>query len=483
VAKQLDVDICVIGAGSGGLSVAAGAVQMGASVALVEKHKMGGDCLNYGCVPSKSLLAAAHAAAAQREAAPFGVAPREPEVSFAKVHDHVQGVIAAIAPIDSVERFAGLGVKVLLGSARFAGPREVVAATKDGETRIKAKWFVIATGSRAAAPPIPGLDAVPYLTNETIFDQTARPEHLVVIGGGPIGLEMAQAHRRLGARVTVLEMFSILAKDDPELVDVVRRRVAAEGVTLLEKTKILGVARRGDGAAAGVAVEIERDGKRETVEGSHLLVAAGRSASVDGLDLEKAGIAYTKKGVTVDAGLRTSNRRVFAIGDAAGGLQFTHVAGYHAGIVIRQALFRLFWTKADTSAVPWVTYTDPELAHVGLSEADAKKAGREVRVLRWPYRENDRAQAERATEGFIKVIAAPNGRVLGADIVGKNAGELIHPWVLAVANRMKIAKLAGYIAPYPTLGEIGKRAAGSYFTPALFSGRTRRVVRFLLRFA
>jgi pyruvate/2-oxoglutarate dehydrogenase complex dihydrolipoamide dehydrogenase (E3) component len=479
VADRLEVDICVIGAGSGGLSVAAGAAQMGARVALVEKHKMGGDCLNYGCVPSKSLLAAAHAAAAQRQGAPFGVAPREPEVDFAKVHEHVHGVIAAIAPTDSVERFTGLGVTVILGAARFAGPREVVATTREGETRIAAKWFVIATGSRAAVPPIPGLDAVPYLTNETIFELEARPEHLVVIGGGPIGLEMAQAHRRLGARVTVLEMFSILAKDDPELVDVVRRRVAAEGVALREDTKILGIAKRD----AGVAVEIEREGRRETVEGSHLLVAAGRAASVDGLDLEKAGIAYTTKGVTVDAGLRTSNRRVFAIGDAAGGLQFTHVAGYHAGIVIRQALFRLFWTRADTSAVPWVTYTDPELAHVGLSEAEAKKAGRDVRVLRWPYRENDRAQAERATEGLVKVIAAANGRVLGADIVGKNAGELIHPWVLAVANRMKISKLAGYIAPYPTLGEVGKRAAGSYFTPALFSARTRRVVRFLLRFA
>ena len=475
----LDVDICIIGAGSGGLSVAAGAVQMGASVALVEKHKMGGDCLNYGCIPSKSLLAAAHIAEAQREGTPFGVGASEPTVDFAKVHDHVHRVIAAIAPNDSVERFTGLGVKVILGAARFVAPREIVAATKDGETRIRAKWFVIATGSRAATPPIPGLDAVPYLTNETIFERKTRPEHLVVIGGGPIGLEMAQAHRRLGSRVSVLEMGSILPKDDPELVEIVRKRVTSEGVKLYEQTKVHRIDKRG----TGVAVEIERGGKRETVEGSDLLIAAGRSAQVDGLDLEKGGIAFTKKGVTVDAHLRSTNKRVFAIGDAAGGFQFTHIAGYHAGIVIRQALFRLFWTKADTSAVPWVTYTDPELAHVGLSEADAKKAGREVRVLRWPFHENDRAQAERATEGLIKVIAAPNGRVLGADIVGKNAGELIHPWVLAVQNRMKIGKLAGYIAPYPTLGEVGKRAAGSYFTPALFSEKTKRVVRFLLRFA
>jgi len=479
VADTLDVDICVIGAGSGGLSVAAGAVQMGARVALVEKHKMGGDCLNYGCIPSKSLIAAAHAAAVQRMPGRFGVAAHEPTVDWATVHDHVHGVIAAIAPTDSVERFTGLGVKVFLGTGRFAGPREVIAETASGETRIRAKWVVIATGSRAAVPPIPGLDTVPYLTNETIFERKTRPEHLVVIGGGPIGLEMAQAHRRLGARVTVLEMAAIMPKDDPELVDYVRKRLVADGMTLLEQTKVLRVEKRG----AGIAVEIERAGKREFVEGSDILVAAGRSASVDGLDLEKAGVAATKKGITVDARLRATNKRVFAIGDAAGGYQFTHIAGYHAGIVIRQALFRLFWTRADTAAVPWVTFTDPELAHVGLSEAEATQRHGDVRVLRWSFHENDRAQAERATEGMIKVIASRKGRILGADIVGKSAGELIHPWVLAVANRMKVSQLAGYIAPYPTLGEVGKRAAGSYFTPALFSERTRRIVRFLLRFA
>ena len=479
MADTLDVDLCVIGAGSGGLSVAAGAVQMGARVALIEKHKMGGDCLNYGCVPSKSLLAAAHAAEAQRAPGAFGVGAQEPAVDWAKVHAHVHGVIAAIAPTDSVERFAGLGVKVILGSARFAGPREVVASTPAGETRIRAKWIVIATGSRAAVPPVPGLDIVPYLTNETIFERTTRPEHLVVIGGGPIGLELAQAHRRLGARVSVLELFSIMPKDDPEVVAIVRKRLVAEGIALYEQTKVLRVEKRG----SGVAVEIERAGKREFVEGSDLLVAAGRAANVDGLDLDKAGIAFTKRGITVDAHLRSTNKRVFAIGDAAGGHQFTHVAGWHAGIVIRQMLFRLFWTKADTRAVPWVTFTDPEVAHVGLDEAEAKKRHGEVRVLRWSFHENDRAQAEHATEGFVKVICTRRGRILGADIVGKSAGELIHPWVLAVANRMKVSQLASYIAPYPTLGEAGKRAAGSFYTPALFSDRTRRVVRFLLRFA
>jgi pyruvate/2-oxoglutarate dehydrogenase complex dihydrolipoamide dehydrogenase (E3) component len=481
VEDTLDVDVCVIGAGSGGLSVAAGAVQMGARVALVEKHKMGGDCLNYGCVPSKSLLAAAHVAQAQRVPGDFGIAAHPPAVDWAKVHEHVHGVIAAIAPTDSVERFAGLGVNVILGAARFAGPRELIARTEAGETRIRAKWIVIATGSRAAVPPVPGLDEVPYFTNETIFERKTRPEHLVVIGGGPIGLEMAQAHRRLGARVSVLELAAIMPKDDPELVAVVRNRLVEEGIALFEQTKVLRVEKRG----AGIAVEIERAGKREFVEGSDLLVAAGRAANVDGLDLERAGVSYTKRGITVDAHLRSTNRRVFAVGDAAGGFQFTHVAGWHAGIVIRQMLFRLFWTKADTRAVPWVTFTDPELAHVGLSEAEAeaKKLHGEVRVLRWSFRENDRAQAEHATEGLIKVIVTRKGRILGADIVGKSAGELIHPWVLAVANRMRVSQLASYVAPYPTLGEVGKRAAGSFYTPTLFSDRTRRIVRFLLRFA
>jgi pyruvate/2-oxoglutarate dehydrogenase complex dihydrolipoamide dehydrogenase (E3) component len=279
----------------------------------------------------------------------------------------------------------------------------------------------------------------------------------------------------------VLELATILPKDDPELVEAVRKRLLAEGVALREETKVLRVERRGTGAGAAVAVEIERHGRREIVEGSDILIATGRSANVDGLDLDKAGIAATRNGIAVDARLRTANRRVFAVGDAAGGYQFTHVAGYHAGIVIRQTLFRLFWTRADMRAVPWVTFTDPELAHVGLAEAEAKRRHGAVRVLRWSFRENDRAQAERATEGFVKVICTRRGRILGADIVGKSAGELIHPWVLAVANRMKVARLASYIAPYPTLGEVGKRAAGSFYTPALFSERTRRVVRFLLR--
>jgi pyruvate/2-oxoglutarate dehydrogenase complex dihydrolipoamide dehydrogenase (E3) component len=464
---EIRTDICVIGAGSGGLSVAAGAAQMGASTVLIERGAMGGDCLNYGCVPSKSMIAAGRAADTIRHAGRFGVNGHEPQIDFGRVHDHIHGVIAAIAPNDSVERFEGLGVKVIQADARFTAPDTVEA----GGATIKARRFVLATGSRASHPPIPGLDDVPFLTNETIFERKAAPEHLIVIGGGPIGVEMAQAHRRLGAEVTVLQKGGILPKDDPDLVAVVRDRLTAEGVDLREGVDIASVQRHGNGIAAVLA-----DGTR--IEGSDLLVAAGRQANVDGLGLEAAGIEFSPKGVISDARLRTTNRRVFAVGDVAGGPQFTHIAGYHAGIVIRNVLFRLP-AKVDYSALPWVTYTDPELAHVGLTEAQARESHKDIRVLTWNFEENDRAQAEREIEGRVKVLTLPNGRILGASIVGPHAGELIQVWCLAISQKLKIGAIASMIAPYPTLGEAGKRAAGAFYTPKLFSGRTRGLVRFL----
>jgi pyruvate/2-oxoglutarate dehydrogenase complex dihydrolipoamide dehydrogenase (E3) component len=472
--EVIETDICIIGAGSGGLSVAAGASQMGARTVLIEKGKMGGDCLNYGCVPSKALIAAGHAAQAIRSSNRFGIAAGEPSVDFQAVHDHVQGVIDAIAPNDSVARFEGLGVTVIQAEGRFTGPREVTADDK----QIRAKYFVVATGSSAGVPPIPGIDQVPYMTNETVFELTERPDHLIVIGGGPIGSELAQAHLRLGARVTILEMFAVLGKDDPEVTDVVKRRMREEGIDLREGTAIKQIDRQGD----AIAVTVEKDGTSDVIIGSHLLVAAGRSPNLAGLDLEAAGIDYSKTGIGVDARLRTSNKRVFAIGDVAGGYQFTHMAGYHAGIVIRNALFKLP-AKVDYGAVPWVTYTDPEIAHVGQTEAQAQESlGRDIRILRFPFHENDRAQAEHETEGLIKVVTDKRGRVLGASIAGARAGELLLPWVMAVAQKQKIGTMASLIAPYPTLSEVSKRAAGSYFVPSLFSERTRKVVRFLLKY-
>ncbi len=462
----LHTDICVIGAGSAGLSLAAGAVQMGASVVLIEKHRMGGDCLNTGCVPSKALLAAAHAAQSARNAARFGVYLPEPVVDFARVHAHVHGVIAAIAPHDSVERFEGLGCTVIRAAARFTGPRGVEA----GGQRIRARRFVIATGSSPAPPPVPGLAETPHFTNESIFELTERPGHLLVLGGGPIGIEMAQAFRGLGAQVTVIERAAILPRDEPEAVEVLRAIMRAEGITLLEGAQVARI-------APGVEVSLA-DGT--IITGTHLLVAAGRKPNMDGLDLPLAGVATTPRGITVDARLRSSNRRIFAAGDVAGGPQFTHVAGYHAGVLIRNILFGLP-AKVDYATLPWVTYSDPELAHVGLTESEARLANHPVQVLTQPLCGNDRAQAERRTEGLAKIILGGGGRILGATILAPRAGEMIGLWGLAIQSRLKIGAVAQMMAPYPTMSEISKRAAGGFYTPSLFSVRTRRIVGWLQR--
>jgi pyruvate/2-oxoglutarate dehydrogenase complex dihydrolipoamide dehydrogenase (E3) component len=464
------VDIAIIGGGSGGLSVAAGAAQMGARVLLAEGRRMGGDCLNWGCVPSKALIAAGAAANAVRTSGRFGVNGHEPDIDFKAVHDHVHGVIAGIAPHDSVERFEKLGVEVVQAHAKFISPREIEV----GGHRVRARRFVIATGSRPSAPPIAGLDKTPYLTNETIFDLVERPGHLIVVGGGPIGLELAAAHRRLGASVTVLEAAAILANDDVDAVTVVRDRLQAEGVDIREGVTIEAVEADGN----GIAVDTFQSGERSRISGTHLLVATGRRPNIMGLGLDAAGIKKDGRGIVVDARLRTTNKRVFVIGDAAGGLQFTHVAAYHAGIVIRNAIFNLP-AKASTRAIPRVTYTDPELAHVGVRIGEAQKDDPKAQAVVWSFAENDRARTERETEGLVKAVIGRKGEVLGCTIVGSHAGELILPWVLAVEKRLKVSDMASVVAPYPTLSEVTKRAAGSYYTPKLFSAKTRRIVRLM----
>ncbi|WP_127561996.1 dihydrolipoyl dehydrogenase family protein [Nioella ostreopsis] len=469
--NRIKTDICVIGAGSGGLSVAAGAVQMGADVVLLEGHKMGGDCLNYGCVPSKALLAAGHKAHVMGQGA-FGVTAGAVSADYAAAKDHVAATIAAIEPHDSQERFEGLGVKVIREFGRFTGHDTVQA----GETEITARRFVIATGSRPFVPPIPGLADVPYLTNETIFELRDKPEHLIVIGGGPIGMELAQAHRRLGCEVTVLEGVKALGKDDPELAAIALETLRAEGIRIIEGAMVSEVS----GSEGTIAVTTE-DGTRH--EGTHLLVAVGRTVNIDQLDLHKAGVESAGGGVKVDASLRSpTNRRVYAIGDAAGGLQFTHVAGYHAGVIIRQMLMALP-SRARTDHIPWATYTDPELAQVGLTEAEAREAhGKKLTVVRVPYSGNDRAIATGQTTGLIKVMVV-KGRPVGASIVGAQAGELIQLWAIAIANKLKMGAIAAMVAPYPTLGEINKRAAGAYFSLKLFgSPWVKRIVRLVQRF-
>jgi len=455
--EQLSSDLLVIGAGSGGLSVAAGAVQMGASVILLEGGEMGGDCLNYGCVPSKSLLA-------------MGKKALTGDVSYAQAMGHVQHVIDTIAPVDSQERFEGLGVRVIRAFGRFVSPHEVEA----GNYRIKARRIVIATGSSPMVPPIPGLGEVPYMTNETLWTLTDSPDHLIILGGGHIGLEMAQAHVRLGSKVTVVEAANALGRDDPEMAAMVLQRLREEGVEILERTSVTNVAP----TAEGVLVALS-DG--QSLTGSHLLIAAGRVPNTEKLNLAAAGIDVDGRNIRVNAQLKTTNRRVYAIGDVTGLMPFTHTAGYHAGVIIRSALFGLP-AKAKHSHIPYATYTQPELAQVGLTEAQARDThGDKLEVARFDIHHNDRAIAEGRAEGLIKVMVV-KGRPVGVSIVGDQAGDLISLWSMAIANNMTMAQISAMVAPYPTYAEINKRAAGAYFTPRLFDNpKVKRVVGLVQR--
>ena len=468
--NRIKTDICIIGGGSAGLSIAAGAVQMGAKVVLLEGHKMGGDCLNYGCVPSKALIASAKQAYAMSHGAKYGVADVGATVDYAAAKDHVQDVIATIAPVDSVERFTGLGVQVIQEFGRFISETEVQA----GDTVITARRFVIATGSGPLVPPIPGLDTTTFYTNENIFDLREKPKHLIIIGGGPIGIEMAQAHRRLGCNVTVIEGAKAMGKDDPELAAIVLDSLREEGVNIVEDATAEKISSIDDTITVHTA--------KGDFTGSHLLVAVGRKVNIEKLDLDKAGVKHDRRGVTVGDDLRSvSNKKVYAAGDVAGGLQFTHVAGYHGGILVRTLLFG--WPfKTRTDHIPWATYTDPELAQVGLTEAQAtEKYGDKVEVVRAEMHHNDRLIAERKTKGLIKVMVV-KGRPVGASIVGHQAGELIGMWSMAIANNLKMSAISNTVLPYPTVNEVNKRAAGAYFTPRLFDNpMVKRIVGLVQR--
>lgn len=481
--KSEKVDLCIIGAGAGGLSVAAGAAQLGAKVVLVEKGEMGGDCLNHGCVPSKALLAAARAAHLAGHAEHLGVKAR-PEIDYRAALDHVSHAIATIAPHDSQERFEGLGVEVIRAAGRFVSPHEVEA----GGRRIRARRFVIATGSRPVIPPIPGLDTVPFDTNETIFSRPEAPRELLVIGGGAIGLEMAEAHARLGARVTLIEAAPRIApREEPELAEALADHLAAEGVRILagHKVKRIEAERKAQTAPSRkgrIILHLEGQGGAErTVSGTDLLLAIGRAPNVEGLGLEAAGIRHGRGGIETGSDLRTSNRRVFAIGDVSGRGGFTHVAGYHAGLVVRAALFGLPARVRDDH-LPRVIFTDPELAHVGLTEEEARtRFGKRCEVLHIPLADNNRAVCEGRREGIAKLMVA-KGRPVGIAILGPMAGEQIQPWALALARRMKMTELAGMISPYPTFTESVKAISGAWFSPRLFGAAwPKRIVRLVQR--
>jgi pyruvate/2-oxoglutarate dehydrogenase complex dihydrolipoamide dehydrogenase (E3) component len=471
--RDYNVDLCVIGAGAAGLSAASGAAQLGLSVVLFEKEDMGGDCLNTGCVPSKALIAAAKAAHAMRHSARLGVANAEPVIDWNAVRGHIEGVIETIAPIDSQERFEGLGCTVIREHAQFVDATTVESAT----TRIKARRFVIATGARAAVPPIPGLSDTPFLTNETVFAQATLPQSLIVMGGGVIGVELGQAFARLGTKVTILEAFTIMGPQEPEAVAVIRESLASDGVTVLEGSKAVGVS--GDVGAVSVTLD---DGR--IIKAQRLLVAVGRAARVENMGFEAANIKFSRKGVETDDQLRSvTNRRVWALGDIAGKEQLTHAAGFHASVFVRNALFKAPAT-ARVAHMPAVAYCDPEVARIGLTEAQAREQfGETVTVTRANFDDNDRALTEGSAHGFCKLVIGKGGKILGATIVGEGAGDSIQLVGLAMANKKGVGAITALISPYPTRSEIVKRAAGAYYTPSLFSPRTRMIVGFLQKIA
>lgn len=471
--RKMRVDLVVIGAGSAGLSAASGAAQLGLDVVLFEEGEMGGDCLNTGCVPSKALLSAAKYAANARESEAYGIHSREPQISWPGVQAHIRKAIETIAPVDSQERFEGLGVTVIREHAHFTNHRTVASQS----VIVRAKRIVVATGSKPALPPVPGLEDIPYLTNETIFDIPALPQHLIILGGGPIGMEMAQGFRRLGSKVTLIEMNQVLARSDASHAALAASALRKEGVTLLENHKVAGVSMDG----SDIAVEAESEDERKTISGSHLLVAAGRQPVTRGLALQAGNVEADQHGIKVTDKLRSiSNKRVWALGDAAGKGQFTHLAGWHASVFVRRAFFKQ-GTKASSLPLPAVTYTDPEVAQVGLTEQEARdRHGEKVEITCFSFDENDRAIAEGKTEGECKLILH-KGKLVGASIVGEGAGDIIQLVGYAMSNKMKLTSLTNFISPYPTRTEVVKRAASAHFSTAVFGKPARMLVSLLQR--
>ena len=451
-----EYDLCVIGGGAAGLVVAAGGAGLGAKVLLIEKHRLGGDCLYYGCVPSKTLLKSAKVFHQRQAAAAalYGL-PAPAASSPARIPDvmrRVQQVIAGIEPHDSPERFRSLGVEVLLEDGTFTDPRTFVA----GGRKITARRFVLATGSRPVLPPIPGLDRVPCLTNETVFSLNDDVPSLVVIGAGPIGCELAQAFVRLGTRVTVIAREPrVLMREDADAAAVVQASLAREGVAFeLGATPV-----EVSGSAGRIVTRFERaDGTGGSLESTHLLVAAGRAVNTEGLGLAEAGVEVIKGRITNDDRLRTTNRDIFVAGDAAGRQQFTHVAEHHAGVVLRNALFHLP-AKVESRVVPWCTFTEPEIARVGLSEAEATAEGLAFERYQFEFADLDRARTEGETDGFARILTDRKGHLLGATLVGAHAGEAIAEYALAMAKKMKASDISGVIHVYPTFAQINRRVA------------------------
>jgi pyruvate/2-oxoglutarate dehydrogenase complex dihydrolipoamide dehydrogenase (E3) component len=473
---RYDYDLGIIGGGAAGLTAAAGAAQFGAKTILIEKtSKLGGDCLHYGCVPSKTLIRTAGVYSLLKRSKEFGLPGIQLlPVDLGAVMDRVKSVIENIQRHDSVERFCGLGAQVVFGNPSFLDDHTV---TLDGKN-IAAKSWIIATGSGPALPPVEGLTTGPYWTNETIFDQRKLPTSLIVLGGGPLGLELAQALGRLGSKTTIVEfMDQILGPEDADLAAILETRLKEEGIKIYKSTKALSIQYIDSTIQLTVAVD---SGKGQTIvlKADALLVAAGRKPNIDGLGLEAAGVKFAPRGIPTNARMKTNISHIYACGDVNGQMPFTHVAGYEAGIALTNAILRLP-RKADYGKIGWCTYTDPEVASIGLNEKRAKKDGIKYRLWEENYADNDRAQAEGETKGKIKLLVSPGGRLLGCQIIGAHAGELIHEWVIAVNGSVKLSAIAGAVHIYPTISEISKRVSGKIFAEKIFSHRSRSILKFI----
>ena len=474
-------NVVVIGGGTAGLVTAAGTAGLGGRVALIERHRMGGDCLNTGCVPSKALISSARLIEQIRQAEKWGLLPQEPEFQFEAVFQRMRERRAAIAPHDSQERFESLGVDVFRGQARFVSEREV----RVGDAMLKAKNFVIATGTRARIPAVDGIDRVPYCTNETVFDElNAKPESLIVLGGGPIGCELGQVFARLGVQVTILQRpHTILEREDQDASELLVKRLEAEGVTVMTGAQARVAARHGE--TTRVWVDIEGIRTRHPIDCDMILVAAGRVPNVEELGLEAAGVAFTEKGVTVNEHLQTSQSHIYAAGDVAGPYLFTHVADSHARTVVRNILLPWWKSKREDSIIPWCTYTSPEVARVGLNEREAEQKGIPCDVWKQPLSELDRAIVESEAEGFAKVLTEKGSdRILGVTLVAERAGDLLHEFVLAMKSGVGLKTISGTIHAYPTYAEIARKVADAQqksrltpFAKKLFAWMYRRARR------
>jgi len=470
---KYDFDIGVIGGGAAGLTVTAGAAQLGAKTLLIEKEaQLGGDCLHFGCVPSKTLIKSARVYHQMRNAAKFGLPQVElAPVDFRQLSRRIKSVIDTIQKHDSKERFCKLGARVEFGSPTFVDEQKV----RLNGSSVTAKNWVIATGSSAAAPAIAGLDQTPYITNREIFYMDRLPSSMIILGAGPIGCEMGQAFNRLGTRVAIVDMAAqILGKEDPDMSGLVKAVMESEGVDFHLKCSIESVRQVGNEKEVAVRTE---DGQTVSLKAEQLLVALGRGANVDGLGLESIGVEFDRRGVKVDSRLRTSQKHIFAAGDVAGGFQFTHAAGYEGGIVISNAVFRLP-RKVDYTYLPWCTYTDPPLGSIGMNEAMAKAAGIETTVWMEEFKDNDRSLADGEKTGRIKMILDGSEKPIGVQILGPHAGDLLAEWVAVLNGKVKLSTLAAAVHPYPTIGEINKKVAGTYFAPKIFSDKVKKTLRF-----